>query len=260
MGKRRRGRSRKRPSGEAGTEVVYGLQPVAECLEAGRREVRELWIARKRDADTEAIVKAAEKKRVSVSSMSREELSRRLGHEDVHQGIALVVTPFPYVTLAEVMRPTEAGGSSHRRLLLCDGIQDPRNLGAMLRTVEAAGFQGAIVAAHRAAPVTPVAVKASAGAAEHLPVARVTNIANAIGELKEAGFWMVGLDADGSVIYEADLDMDLVLVVGAEGAGIRPRTRSLCDLIVSLPMAGRVASLNASAAVAAAVFQVVKTR
>lgn len=253
MGSRRNNKERKN------TEILFGLQPLREVLRAGRREVHTVWVARKSDRELDAILKNAEKRGASVSRVTRADLDQRLGETGLnHQGVAVSVSAYPYVTIEELSAPIEGDDPTRRRLLITDQIQDVRNLGAMLRTVEAAGFTGAIIGREKSAAVTPVAVRSSAGAAEHLPVARVRNIADSLTYLKEQGFWAVGLDAEGSAIYEHDLDMDLALVVGSEGRGIRPRVRGVCDLIVSLPMRGKVGSLNASAAVAAAVFQIAR--
>ncbi len=261
-------------------EVLYGVNPVREALVASRRKFRRLFLARREDSpETQEVLKLAKDRRVEVVQVDREALDAIVhvsaATEAGGQGIAMVVTPYRYFSLEEI---SGAHSEQRRRVLVLDEIEDPRNLGAMARTAEAAGFRGLVVQEHRAAAVTPVAVKASAGAVEHLRIARETNLASAIERLKEQGYWIVGLDAGSPSpegegggpgakplettrardIYEVDFDMDTALVVGAEGKGLRPRTRSLCDLLVRLPMAGRTGSLNASAACAAAVYQVLR--
>src|SRR5688500_9364604 len=243
-------------------EVLYGMNPVRESLLAGRRKARRIFCARREGSpDTQELLKLAKERRVEVVQVEREALDAVVhvsaATEAGGQGIAMAVTPYRYFSLDEV---AGAKSEQRRRVLVLDEIEDPRNLGAMARTAEAAGFRGLVVQEHRAAAVTPVAVKASAGAAEHLRIARETNLASSLERLKEQGYWVVGLsgDADAKDIYEVDFDMDVALVVGAEGKGLRARTRSLCDLLVRLPMAGRVGSLNASAACAAAVYQVLR--
>ena len=153
------------------------------------------------------------------------------------------------------------GGQGAAFLVVLDGIQDPQNLGAILRTAEAAGADGLILPRDRATGVTPVAVRASAGATEHLPVARVTNLAAFLEWVKGQGLWVVGADPSGeSVLYTADLKEPLALVIGAEGRGLRPLVRSRCDIHVRIPLAGRVASLNASCAAAVCIFEVIRQR
>jgi 23S rRNA (guanosine2251-2'-O)-methyltransferase len=243
-------------------EVLYGMNPVREALIAGRRKFRRLYASRREDSpEMKSLLAIAKEKTVSPVTVEREELEALVHSaaltEAGAQGVAMVVTPYRYYSLEEI---AGTKGEQRRQLLALDEIEDPRNLGAMARTAEAAGFRGLLLQEHRAAAVTPVAAKASAGAVEHLRIARETNLSDSLQRLKEQGYWICGLDADPAVasIYDADLDMDLVLVVGAEGKGLRPRVRSNCDLLVRLPMAGKVGSLNASAAAAAAIWQVLR--
>ena len=268
-------------------EIVYGMNPVREALLAARRKFRRLLVARREDSpESEALLKLAAERSVPVMHVEREALDTVIsgdGEAQGVQGIALVATPYRYYSIEELAGTKEESGAEgargsspgepagspkgdqgrkihRRRILALDEIEDPRNLGAMARTAEAAGFRGLVLQEHRAAAATPTAVKASAGAVEHLRIARETNLSTALERLKEHGYWVVGLDAtpDATDIYAADLDMDLVLVIGAEGKGLRPRVRSICDLVVRLPMGGKVGSLNASAACAAAVYQVLR--
>jgi len=244
------------------------MNPVREALLAGRRKFRRLFVARREESPAmKALLAVAKEKGIAPTTVERDELEAIVAHSAEGdpvgiQGIALVATPYRYYSLQEIAGPkTEPEPhSSRRRILALDEIEDPRNLGAMARTAEAAGFRGLLIQEHRAASASATAVKASAGALEHLKVARETNIADALGRLKDLGYWIVGLDAghDARSIYEVDLDMDLCLVIGAEGKGLRPRVKSACELVVSLPMTGRVGSLNASAACAAAVFQALR--
>lgn len=274
---RDRDREREREGGEdlagrltegipAPFEVLYGMNPVREALAAGRRKFRRLLVGRREDSpEMTAVLKVAGQRGVEVRHVDRSALDALVAgdaEERGVQGIALVATPYRYYSLEEIAGPKEERGTAgnRRRLLALDEIEDPRNLGAMARTAEAAGFRGMILQEHRAAAATPTAVKSSAGAVEHLRIARETNLSSALERLKEHGYWIVGLDAapEAVDIYAADLDMDLVLVVGAEGRGLRPRVKATCDLLVRLPMAGTVGSLNASAACAAAVYQVLR--
>jgi len=245
-------------------EVLYGVNPVREALRAGRRKARRLFVARREaGAETQEILKLANEKGADVREIDRDSLDAIVATaartEAGGQGIAMAVTPYRYYSLEEI---AGTKGETRRRLLALDEIEDPHNLGAMARTAEAAGLRGMLLQEHRAASVTPVAVKASAGAVEHLRVARETNLADALEKLKALGYWIVGLESapEATDIYAADLDMDLVLVIGAEGKGLRTRVRSVCDLAVRLPMGGQVGSLNASAACAAAIYQALRPK
>jgi 23S rRNA (guanosine2251-2'-O)-methyltransferase len=214
------------------SQVIYGKQPVAEA-ERGRRRVHRVW----RTPET-----------------SGEELERICGSPD-HQGVVAEVDPYPYVEAGELLLKEDA------LLVALDQVQDPRNLGAVARSAEAAGAGGLVVPERRAAEVTAVTCKASAGAVEHLPIAHVRNLADWLAEAKQAGFWIWGADADASQApWDVDLTGPTVLVLGGEGKGIRPRVSSACDGLVALPQRGRTASLNVSAAAAALVFEAVRQR
>jgi 23S rRNA (guanosine2251-2'-O)-methyltransferase len=215
----------------AAGQVIYGKRPVAEA-ERGRRRVRCVWRAPK---------------------TSGEELERLCGSPD-HQGVVAEVDPYPYADPAGLL----AGDAL---LVALDQVQDPRNLGAVCRSAELAGAGGVVIPERRAAEVTAVACKASAGAVEHLAVARVRNLADWLGEAKGAGFWIWGADAGASQPpWEVDLSGPTVLVLGAEGKGIRPRVAAACDGLLTLPRRGRVESLNVSAAATALLFEAVRQR
>jgi 23S rRNA (guanosine2251-2'-O)-methyltransferase len=177
-----------------------------------------------------------------------------------HQGVLLEVGPFPYADpdalVARLQAESEPGF-----LLVLDGIQDPQNLGAIVRSAEAAGVHGCILPRDRAAGVGPAAVRASAGATEHLPIGRVTNLAAFLEFLRGHGFWVVGTDAtQGRALFGADLRGPVALVIGGEDRGLRPLTRRRCDMVVRIPSRGRVASLNASAAAAVCLFEIARQR
>lgn len=212
--------------------LVYGKRPVAEA-ERGRRQVRRVWRSPPLGAD---------------------ELRDLCGSPD-HQGVVAEVDPYPYADPGALLRGEGA------LLVALDQVQDPRNLGAVCRSAEHAGAAGAVLPARRAAEVTAVACKASAGAVEHLPVARVRNLADWLGEAKRAGFWVWGAAGDApQAPWEADLSGPTVLVLGGEGKGLRPRVAAACDGLLALPRAGRVDSLNVSAAAAALLFEAVRQR
>jgi len=214
------------------SQVIYGKQPVAEA-EWGRRQVLRVW----RAPETPA-----------------EELERLCGSPD-HQGVVAEVEPYPYAGAIELLRKEKA------LLVALDQVQDPRNLGAVARSAEVAGVAGLVIPERRAAEVTAVACKASAGAVEHLAIARVRNLADWLGEAKEAGFWIWGADAGaGPAPWDVDLSGSAVLVLGGEGKGLRPRVAAACDGLLALPLRGRVASLNVSAAASALLFEAVRQR
>jgi 23S rRNA (guanosine2251-2'-O)-methyltransferase len=216
----------------AESQIIYGRRPVEEA-ERGRRSVRRVW----RAPDTPA-----------------EELERLCGSPD-HQGVVAEVDPYPYADPAALLRRERA------LLVALDQVQDPRNLGAVCRSAEFAGAAGVVIPERRSAEVTAVVCKASAGAVEHLQIARVRNLADWLADAKEAGFWIWGADADASEApWAVDLTGPTVLVHGGEGKGIRPRVASACDGLVSLPQAGHVESLNVSAAATALLFEAVRQR
>jgi len=217
----------------AGGNLVYGRRPVAEA-ERGRRAVLRTWTA---------------------EGTSPDELTRLAGSPD-HQGIVAEVEPYPYVGAHELLANPDA------LVVALDQVQDPHNLGAVARSAEAAGATGLVIPDRRSASVTPAVCKASAGAVEHLRIARVGNLADWLASAKETdGLWVYGADADGSEPYSRiDLTGRVVLVLGSEGSGLRPRVAAACDVVASIPLAGRTSSLNVSAAAAVLLFEAVRQR
>jgi 23S rRNA (guanosine2251-2'-O)-methyltransferase len=212
--------------------LIYGKQPVAEA-ERGKRRVRRVWRA---------------------PETSPDELQRLCGSPD-HQGVVAEVDPYPYADPNALLRREGA------LLVALDQVQDPRNLGAVCRSAELAGAAGVVVPERRSAEVTAVACKASAGAVEHLDVARVRNLADWLAEAKQAGFWIWGADAEAErAPWQVDLTGPAILVLGGEGKGIRPRVASACDGLLALPRLGELDSLNVSAAAAALLFEAVRQR
>jgi 23S rRNA (guanosine2251-2'-O)-methyltransferase len=217
---------------EPRAEIVYGRNAVAEARR-GRRGVRRVWTAD--DLDTA-------------------ELTRLAGSPD-HQGVVAEVDPYPYVDPDALLEHGDG------LLVALDQVQDPRNLGSVCRSAESAGAAGVVIPQRRAAQVTSAACKASAGAVEHLAVARVRNLADWLAVAKDAGGWIYGAEADAPTRYDqVDLGGLTVLVLGGEGKGIRPRVAAACDALVAIPRAGRVASLNVSAAAAVLLFEAVRQR
>jgi len=240
-------------------ELLYGINPVREALAGGGRKPLELLLlGGERSPRLAELAALAERSGLRVSTRERRELDRLAGHTQ-HQGVLLRLAAFAYRPLAELLATWRADGRPAFFLLL-DGITDPHNFGAILRSAEVAGCHGVIVAKDRSCPVTPVVEKTAAGALAHLPLCQVTNLARAIDELKQAGIWCYGLagEAGATELYRTDLSGNLALVVGSEGKGLRPNIRSHCDGLLAIPMRGRVGSLNASVAVAVALFEVVR--
>jgi len=231
-------------------EIIYGRNAVREALRAKRRTFKRLIISSgAQETGTLAeIAKLAEGAGVPVEKIERKDLERQL-REVNHQGVALESGPYPYVELEDCMRLAEQRGEQVL-LLLLDHLQDPQNIGTLIRTAEAVGVHGVIMPGRRAAEVTPAVVNASAGATEHLNIAIVTNLAQTIDEVQKAGVWVVGADEDerSQMFDQVDMDMPIALVIGAEGTGLARLTREKCDFIVKLPMVGQIESLNAAVA------------
>ncbi|RII27864.1 MAG: 23S rRNA (guanosine(2251)-2'-O)-methyltransferase RlmB [Geobacter sp.] len=240
-------------------EMIYGMNPVLEALRGSRRAFELFVAAGANDRRLEKLLKLAEEKGVPVRHRDKRDIARLCGTEH-HQGVALRVEGFPYTDLADVVeqwRSTETNGL----VLVLDGIQDPHNLGALIRTAACAGANGVIIPRDRAAAVTPTVEKSSAGAVETIPIAQVTNIAQTLAELKEAGFWIYGAVGEAAEpVFRQDLTGNVALVIGSEGEGLRPLVRKACDLLVAIPLQGGVSSLNASVAGGVLMFEVVRQR
>ncbi len=229
-------------------EILYGRQPVRECLRARRRHIHQLILAEgvsEKDIVAE-ILKLATGLKLPVKRVPRSELDRIA---KVHQGVALEVASYPYVEVGAILGWARKLGE--RPLILAlDHVQDPHNLGALLRTAEVGGIHGAIIPGRRAVGVTPAVVSTSAGASEHVRLAQVTNLVRTLESLKAEGLWVVGLESRSSArpYDQVDLNLPLALVVGAEAQGLSRLVRETCDLLVRLPMRGQIESLNASVA------------
>jgi 23S rRNA (guanosine2251-2'-O)-methyltransferase len=234
--------------------IVYGINAVTEALRAGR--VRQIRVAGRDDERLRRLLDDAAVRGVSVARVPREVLEREARGAS-HQGVMADVTGLPAATLEDLARAEDGPPL----VVILDGVEDPQNVGAILRTVDAAGATWVVRQTRHAAPLDGAAAKASAGAVHHVPVADVVNIARAVGELKELGLWTVGLDAESkTTYYELDLTIPIALVVGAEGHGLRRLVRERCDFVAAIPMAGHVGSLNVSAATAIVLFEAVRQR
>jgi 23S rRNA (guanosine2251-2'-O)-methyltransferase len=230
-------------------ETVYGIGPVVEALGSGRRKVFEVIDA----VGNKEVAKAAGARGVEVKRTSRQRVEELAGG-GIHQGVVALVEPYPYSGLGEILSPPEP------LVLVLDGVTDPRNLGAVLRAAEGAGASGVVIPKDRAVGVTAAAVKASAGASEHVRVARVTNLRRAVDTMKGAGLWVYAAEAGGTPYVELDLTGALALVLGSEGRGVRRLVREGCDGTVSIPMLGAVQSLNVSVASAVLLYEARRRR
>lgn len=228
--------------------IVYGRNPVREALR-GRRAVHRVW------ATANAVKSELWLREADASLVDSDEIEQRCGSPE-HQGVCAETAAYPYADASALLEADDA-------LVIClDEVQDPHNLGAVCRVVESAGASGVVIPERRAAEVTPAACKASAGAVEHLAIARVPNLANWLGEAKRREAWVYGAAAgDGAVAYDApDYGGRVVLVLGSEGRGLRPRVAGECDQLVALPQRGRVNSLNVSTAAAALLYGILQLR
>lgn len=234
-----------------------------ELLLAGRRRAREVVLAVDVDAAPilDDIVDLADEHRVTIRRISRGKFDS-LTRTESAQGVFAVAAPLEPATLEDLVEPSEARSGTRPFLLLLDGVTDPGNLGAVLRTAECAGVTGVVLPRHRAAHVTPTVTKAAAGAIEHLPMAVVAGLPAAMRTLSDRGVWTVGLDAGGATsLYDiAVADEPLALVLGAEGPGLSRLVRERCDAVVSIPVDGVLGSLNVSAAAAVACFEIARRR
>jgi 23S rRNA (guanosine2251-2'-O)-methyltransferase len=234
--------------------LIYGINPVLEAIRSGR--VREVRIADRVSGRLGEVTDAASRAGVAVRRVTPPDLDR-MSRGGVHQGVVAEVEDARDYSIAELV----AGAAGVPLIVVLDGIEDPHNLGAILRTVDAAGADGVVRQSRRAAPLGGAAAKAAAGAVSHVRMAEVVNIARALDELKEAGVWTVGLAGDSPKRYDLiDLTVPTAIVLGAEGTGLRRLVRERCDWLVSIPMRGHVQSLNVSVAAGVALFEAVRQR
>jgi len=241
--------------------TLYGLNPVREFLRAGGEGIAELWLGEgsERARTFADLARLARGRGAKVREAPRPKLDRLAGTER-HQGVVAVVADYRYRELEDLLALASSAGEP-ALLVVLDGIVDPQNLGAIIRSAHALGAHGVVVPKDRAAGVTPAAAKASAGAVEHCPVARVTNLAHAIESMKESGLWTVGTDAAAPEdLADVDLSVATALVLGSEESGVRPLVRRTCDRVARIPMKGKVGSLNASASAAIALYEAQRQR
>ena len=239
-------------------EVIYGINPVLEALRADRQTLNKVIIAEgKEGASFHALRELARGKGIPVQVLRKDSLNKLAGTER-HQGVVGLLTGSPYCTWEEFQEKIRSP-QGKAVVLILDSIEDPQNLGSLIRTAEACGVRGVLLPKDRAVGITPAVAKASAGAVAHLPVVRVTNLVNALEELKKEGFWIVGADPRGDKsLYQMKFDMNVGLVVGSEGKGIRPLVLKKCDFRISIPMKGKISSLNAAIAGAVILFEILR--
>ena len=236
------------------TLVIYGINPVQEAIKAGR--AKEIWVAQRADDRLQRLLEDAAKHSVRVRFVTRDELDHA-AKRGAHQGVVAEVERRTEATLEDLASQKDGPAL----IVVLDEVEDPQNVGAILRTVDACGASGVVRQTRRAAPIDGAAAKASAGAVNHVPIADVVNIARSLEELKKAGVWTVGLDAGAKMAYyEWDLTLPTAIVVGAEGHGLRRLVRERCDQVVGIPMLGHVGSLNVSVATAVVLYEAVRQR
>jgi 23S rRNA (guanosine2251-2'-O)-methyltransferase len=256
--KDRRGKPGSRGSGDD-HQLLYGRQPVRELLRAGRRKVYRILIGAtvRATAELDEIARLAQTAGIEIRDADRQAFDALPGGVN-HQGVVAEAGPYPYAALDDLeaaLAASEAG-----LVLALDHLEDPQNVGSLLRTADAVGVRGVVIPAHRASPVTPAVVRASAGAAEHVRIVMVANLVQTMIRLREAGVWFVGLEGVPEAQPPAALDLGgrIGLVVGGEGEGLRRLTRDTCDFLMKLPMHGAVASLNAGVAGAVAMYEILR--
>ena len=238
--------------------VIFGINAVAEALKARGRAFEWVGVAKERnDLRLQRLIQDCRKNSIAVRFLPRVDLDRMAGSGS-HQGVVAVTASKQYSDLDDLIAAKRA---EHSLIIVLDGVEDPHNLGAILRTADAAGADGIVIPERRAAGITGTVTKVSAGASEHLPVAKVTNIARTLEALKSKNVWTVGLDERGTQSYDSlDFNMDCAIVLGAEGKGVHDLVARKCDFLVSIPMLGKVPSLNVSVAAGVVLYEVVRQR
>ncbi len=237
--------------------LIIGRNPVSEALKSGRT-IEKLYLLKGGEGSLKKIEGAARDRHIPIHFVERRALDRMADGAN-HQGVAAAAADFEYCDIDDILKRAEERGEEPF-LVLLDGIEDPHNLGAIIRTADAAGAHGVVIARHRSAGVTAAAEKSAAGASAYVPVARVTNIVQTTKYLKERGIWTAAADMDGTSYTMADLSGPLALVIGSEGRGVSRLEKENCDFCVSIPMRGGVNSLNASNAAAVLMYEVLRQR
>lgn len=240
-------------------DLIAGKNPVLEALK-GDHTINKIWIAEgSQKGQMSQVISLSKKKKVQVQFVPKKKLDQ-MTDTDNHQGVAAQIAAYEYQDIQVLFDKAAKKGESPFFLLL-DELEDPHNLGSILRTADAAGAHGVIIPKRRSVGLTSTVAKSSAGAIEHVPVARVTNLARTMEELKKQGLWFIGTDARGESDYrEVDVNMPLCLVIGSEGKGMSRLVKEKCDFLVNIPLAGKVTSLNASVAASLLMYEVLRRR
>ena len=234
--------------------LVYGRNPVTEALR-GDRPVEKVLVQNGAGGSVGKIIALAKNKGLRIQTVSKKELDELTGGAS-HQGVACLTAEFEYADLDEVLEMCDSSSI----LVLLDEIEDPHNLGAVMRTAECVGVKGIVITKHRSCGLTETVAKTSAGAIEHIPCVRVTNMSNAIDRLKSEGFWICAADMDGASMWSCDLKGKLAIVIGSEGRGVSRLVKEKCDFVASIPMEGKINSLNASNAAAVLLYEALRQR
>lgn len=236
------------------SDIIAGRNAVTELLKSGR-EIEYVMTAKGAGGSLKPIIAQCKERGIVVKEIPKQKLDMKLQGVN-HQGVAAVAACAKYAELSEIIE--KANGVQNPIILVLDEIEDPHNLGAIIRTAEAANVSGIIIPKRRSAGLNSTVAKVAAGAVEYVPVARVSNISAAVDELKSAGFWVYGADMDGQSLYDTDISGKIALVIGSEGHGISRIVREKCDFIISIPMFGQINSLNASVAAGVIVYEAVR--
>ena len=245
-----------RENREPDANIIIGRNPVTEALKAGR-EVDKLLVT-SREGSMIKILALAKEQGIPVMYVEKAAIDR-IAQGKAHQGVAAYVSPYAYSTVDDILANAAEKGEDPFIVIL-DGLEDPHNLGAIMRTAECAGAHGIIIPKRHSCGLTETVAKASAGAIEYMPVAKVTNVAQTVDELKERGIWVAACDMGGSAYYRTDMSGKIAVVIGSEGFGVSKLVREKCDFVVSMPMVGKITSLNASNAAAVVIYEVRKQR
>lgn len=243
---------------EFGNNIIAGRNPVLEAIRSGREIDRLLVAHGQSGGSVQAIIAKCSERGILIKEVSPQKLDYMTGGAN-HQGVAVVIAEQEYCEVSDILALAEERNEMPF-IIICDEIEDPHNLGAIIRTAEAAGVHGIIIPKRRSASLNVTVAKSASGALEYMKVARVTNIASTIDELKEKGVWVFGADMDGEDYSKTDFNSPTAIVIGNEGRGIGPLVAKKCDAIISLPMLGKINSLNASVAAGILMYAVVKSR
>ncbi len=243
------------------SNILFGRNPVMEALAVGR-EIEKILMQKGGEGSAKKIEAMARDRKIPIQYADKAALDRIAAETSEgisHQGVAAYVSSYRYYEVEDLLERAEEKGEAPF-LILLDGIEDPHNLGAIMRTAEGAGAHGVVIPKRRAVGLTDTVAKASAGAVEYVPVAKVSNLAQTIDRLKEKGVWVGACDMDGRTYHEMDLTGPIAIVIGGEGSGVGRLIRDKCDFILSIPMAGKISSLNASNAAAVLMYEIIRQR